>query len=513
MVPPASAARDRTGAPGAWHPLVLVPLAVSAWVYFPITRVYFFADDFVHLASIASDRAAVFLLSPFAGHNYLVRNLIFYLSYHVLGLRADLYFWGVLITHLLNVALLFGLVRLLTGSATLACFGAVLWGTSPLQEGTLGWYTAYGHVLATTVMLLVLLSIARLAVIGTTPRTRTAWIWFALLLLGTTLYGVGIGIALAFPIILFLLLPAAWNQPGPRAIALAVPVVTLAMYFGLRWVGAHIETLPFEELMHEALAHSGFGTIPPMFGHLLAFVTAGTTLSFFLGTYPDVRSLVAAAALAGGFALALWRGGGFARRVMLAMLVLTASTYLLIAVGRAHIYQVLGIPPGQAASVDRYHYAGSLPVAVVVCLVLQQVGRLGPLRRVPPGLALAAGLGVLAVGYTRSGMRIDQHYACRMYFARTMQEIRDAVASYPEGSTVYLENLSSPRLLLGPVMPDRLFPGRAGVFVITHPSDMVDGRRVRFIEHDPEVLAWYLDRPGTRLAQLLVNSEDVTRHP
>jgi hypothetical protein len=94
-----------------------------------------------------------------------------------------------------------------------------------------------------------------------------------------------------------------------------------------------------------------------------------------------------------------------------------------------------------------------------------------------------------------------------------MQEIRDAVASYPEGSTVYLENLSSPRLLLGPVMPDRLFPGRAGVFVITHPSDMVDGRRVRFIEHDPEVLAWYLDRPGTRLAQLLVNSEDVTRHP
>ena len=112
----------------------------------------------MHLASIASDRAAVFLLSPFGGHNYLVRNLIFYLTYHVIGLRADLYFWCVLITHLLNVALLFGLVRVLTGSATLACFGAVLWGTSPLQEGTLGWYTAYGHVLATTVMLLVLLS-------------------------------------------------------------------------------------------------------------------------------------------------------------------------------------------------------------------------------------------------------------------------------------------------------------------------------------------------------------------
>ena len=70
--------------------------------------------------------------------------------------------------------------------------------------------------------------------------------------------------------------------------------------------------------------------------------------------------------------------------------------------------------------------------------------------------------------------------------------------------SVYIENLTSPRVLMG-MMPERLFPGRAGVFVITHPSDMVDGRRVRFIERDPEVLTWYTDRPETRLAHLLVN--------
>src|SRR5262249_26016997 len=122
-------------AAGPWHPLVLLALVLAAWVFFPITRVYFFADDFVHLASIASDRAAVFLLSPFGGHNYLARNLIFYLTYHVIGLRADLYFWSVLLTHLLNVALLFGLLHALTASALLACFGAALWGMSPLQEG------------------------------------------------------------------------------------------------------------------------------------------------------------------------------------------------------------------------------------------------------------------------------------------------------------------------------------------------------------------------------------------
>ena len=512
MASPASSVPEHPGAAGPWHPLVLLALALSAWVFFPITRVYFFADDFVHLASIASDRAAVFLLSPFGGHNYLARNLIFYLTYHVIGLRADLYFWSVLLTHLLNVALLFSLIRLLTGSATLACFGAVLWGTSPLQEGTLGWYTAYGHVLATTVMLLVLLSVVRLAATGSRPRTRTAWLWFALLLLGTTFYGVGIGAALTFPIVLLLLLPAAWYEPGLRTSALAVPLVTLAMYFVLRWVAAHVAPLPIEELIQQALTHSGFGTIPPLLGHLLAFVTAGTVLSFFLGTYPDLRSVVVVVVFAACLAFALWRGDGAARRAMLAMLVVTVGIYLLIAIGRGHIYQVFNVPPAQAASVDRYHYAGSLPVAVLLCLVLQQIGRLGPLRRVPSGLALAVGLGALAAGYAHSGMVIDQRYKVRDYFARTLQEINAAVAAHPRGSTVYIENHTSPRVLLG-IMPDRLFPGRAGVFVITHPTDMVDGRRVRFIEHDPDVLAWYIDRPETRLAQLLVNSQDVAPHP
>jgi len=512
MARPASSVPEHPGTAGPWHPLMLLPLALSAWVFFPITRVYFFSDDFVHLASIASDRAAVFLLSPFGGHNYLARNLIFYLTYHAVGLRADLYFWGVLLTHLLNVALLFGLVSLLTGSAMLACFGAVLWGTSPLQEGTLAWYTAYGHVLATTVMLLVLLSVVRLAATDSRPRTRTAWLWFGLLLLGTTLYGVGIGAAVTFPVVLLLLLPAAWYEPGPRAIALAVALVALAMYFVLRWVGAHVAPLPIEELVQQRLTRSGFGTIPPLFGHLLAFVTAGTILGFFLGTYPDLRSVVVIVVFAGCIAFALWRGDGAARRAMLAMLVVTVGIYLLIAIGRGHIYQVFHVPPAQAAAVDRYHYAGSLPVVVLLCLVLQQIGRLGPLRRVPSGLALATGLGMLAVGYARSGMVIDQRYKVREYFARTMQEINAAIAAQPPGSTVYIESLASPPVLLG-LMPDRLFPGRAGVFVITHPTDMVDGRRVRFIERDLEVLTWYADRPETRLGHLLVSAQDAADHP
>ena len=89
-MPHAAAAPERAGAAGVRHLLVLLPLALAAWVYFPITRVYFFADDFVQLASIANDRVVAFLLRPFGGHNCLGRNVVFLASYYLVGLRADL---------------------------------------------------------------------------------------------------------------------------------------------------------------------------------------------------------------------------------------------------------------------------------------------------------------------------------------------------------------------------------------------------------------------------------------
>src|SRR5262249_52976128 len=86
---------------------LVVPLALSAWVYFPIAPASFWADAFVCLASIPTDGFLRFVLRPFGAHNLLLRNLVFSLSYRLFGLRAELYFWTVLLTHLLNVFLLF----------------------------------------------------------------------------------------------------------------------------------------------------------------------------------------------------------------------------------------------------------------------------------------------------------------------------------------------------------------------------------------------------------------------
>jgi hypothetical protein len=56
----------------------LVPVLLAAWVFHPITRGYFFADDFNCLLSIANDGFLRFVLRPFGGHNLLVRNVVFY---------------------------------------------------------------------------------------------------------------------------------------------------------------------------------------------------------------------------------------------------------------------------------------------------------------------------------------------------------------------------------------------------------------------------------------------------
>jgi hypothetical protein len=82
----------------------------------------------------------------------------------------------------------------------------------------------------------------------------------------------------------------------------------------------------------------------------------------------------------------------------------------------------------------------------------------------------------------------------------------DAVAAAPPGGPVYLENRTSPWFVLGGLLPERLFPGRAGVFLLSASSLPLDGREIRFVTRDPVVLDAHR---GTRLGRLLVAPEEV----
>src|SRR6185295_3634887 len=95
--------------------LAVVPLLLSAIVFHGILQNYFYTDDFLHLYQIAEDPWR-FLVEPYAGHVYLTRNAIFWASAALFDGHPEPYFWIVLATHLLNVYLLFRLLRALFGS-------------------------------------------------------------------------------------------------------------------------------------------------------------------------------------------------------------------------------------------------------------------------------------------------------------------------------------------------------------------------------------------------------------
>lgn len=490
----------------------ILPVALAAWVYLPLRRVYFWADDFVCLASILNDGFLRFVLRPFGGHNLLVRNLVFYGTYQAFGLNAEGYFWTMLLTHLLNVWLLFRLLRNLTGSLTLACFGAALWGTSPVDYGALGWYSVYGQVLATTLLLVVLDQMTALVRDGRELRTRTAIAWYVLLLLATVSFGVGIGVALVFPVILFLLLPTAWRRSGLRLAYLALPVVTLVVYFAFRRGYPLLAALPPEETQMEGAVRMGLPQLLPTIRGLVAFSTAATLRSFFFSrrAYPDMPASVALGVFAGGCLVLLWRGDAAARRAGLAMAALCTGVYGVIAAGRASFFDPR-LAPGMTVGQLRYHYLGAIPIVVLACLALREVGRIGPMRAVPrlPLLLVALATGIY--GYAHSTFRIYDNVACRLYVANAWRSIAAEAASHPEGSIAYLENGEPPSVLLGPVMRKRDFPGRAAVLLLEQRGDEVNGRRVRFVERDPSVLKWYAGRPDTPLAHLLVDPDTARR--
>jgi hypothetical protein len=355
-----------------------------------------------------------------------------------------------------------------------------------------------------TILLVVLDRLARLAATGKRVPTRTACLWYVLLLLGTTCFGTGIGVAIVFPVILFLLLPAAWRQPGVRFAYLTLPAVTLAVYFGLRTLSAWIQPFTFSENIHLMAARDGIRDIPQMLVPLVGFAVGGAGLghAFDPARFVDGRTWVMIAALVLGLGLAAWRGDWKTRRSMIAMAALAVGVYGVVAAGRAHVYLVFHFPLAKAAAEPRYHYVGTIPIVILICLVLQQVGRVRRLSAVPRGLLLAVGLALQVGAYLLSGFHIDQHPSTRAYVTRTFREMQDAVAASPAGTTVSIEN-GETQMVLGPMLK-MFLPGRAGLFLFLSPDDLLDGRHVRFVEPDPDIRKFWAGRPGSRLATLLV---------
>jgi hypothetical protein len=319
---------------------------------------------------------------------------------------------------------------------------------------------------------------------------------------------VGLGVALAFPVALFVMLPAAWRQPWVRAAYLALPMLTIVLYVALRRLyPLFFEPLSFEEQVAQPAGLHALPTVLAGVWNLVCFAASEFPRGFFWAgrRYPDGASSIVLALVGASLAVLAWRSSSATRRAALALASLSFGIYFAIALGRTGLF-----PLPMMATQTRYHDVAAIPIVTLICMALQEIGRIGPLRRVPRGPLLLAALALFAWGRTRSSFHIELNAWPRLTIQNALTTIAAQVSRSPPGETAYLENGVNSKVILGPD-PDISFPGLAAIFLITHEDDQLDGRTVRFVERNPDILARYRRRPESRLARLLVPPDAAKR--
>jgi hypothetical protein len=479
-----------------------VAAVATSW---PILGIYFFADDFEHLFNFANFGILDSIALPHSGHMCLVRNAVFYALFRLFGMRPTAFFAVALAVHVANVFLLFALVRRLTGSARLACVGAMLLAVSPANQGTLGWVSVHGHALAATFTLIALLLLAPREADAPPPTMGAAVGAAGCALAASQCFGTAIPVALALPALAVLLRPAILRARAAAAVLCTVPVLTviamLTIYAQQSRVSPSTTAYGFSWWMKFAM---DFRHIVPMVGNLLVVGAVSLVLgaAYPITRYPDAVAAGTGAVLAASVSGALIWGSWNDRRVLIALLAVAVGGYFAVAAGRASFYAALAPPDFllrlYAEHSLRYHYLSQVALAAVLCVGLAEARRhVSWSARTTTLLFCAWGLWAVMTGILLQPP-IARREEVRAAIARALASIAQDVERHPVGSTVCVPNVPAP-LTLG-------FPGWVGIFMLYHREDQLDGRRVVFVSSDPGVLR--LREVGGRLPRLLVPPGD-----
>lgn len=474
-----------------------VAVAFAAVVWAPIVRNFFHHDDFVHLQSIVNSSALQWLMESNGGHLYLFRNMVFSLTHAVAGTNPQPYFVTVLLTHLLNVALLFLLLRRTTGSVRLACLGAAVWGSAPINEGTLGWYAVFGHAMATTFLLVVLLAIVRRLDDGNALTASEVVGWYGIMLLASTSFGVGIGVALVLsPAIVLAFGAPRLKWPVPTALV-GGPVAIVACYVGVAMLYGRLfpgpTEVPFGHLTGALLP----GAVAGMTAHLgvvgATALVAGYTPA--LDGYPTYAAYVIGAAAGMAGLVSYSEGSPRTRRLLGLVLLLMVGCYAIVAAGRATLFQAFG-DHAYGAAAPRYQYAGSALMTVALCLSLQTIGAMLSVSSRASGALLVACLVALFTAWADSSWTIEHWDDERAETARVVATFRAALDATPPGSPTFVR---SEKFIPVP-SPRRLFAGTSSIYTIWVPQD--PARPVYAIE--PLLQDRQVGSPDSRLRRMLV---------
>jgi hypothetical protein len=190
------------------------------------------------------------------------------------------------------------------------------------------------------------------------------------------------------------------------------------------------------------------------------------------------------------------RGDRRTRGVLLGCLALTLATFGVVVVGRGVLWGT------KFYFATRYQYVPLLGVVVCLCLALRAAEGRFPLPSRLKTAALALWLVAALTIHLTLSRGINHHQQARRATEMTVSEMRRLVREAPPGEDVYISNRMfhgvGPMLIRNPQM----FPGWAAAFTVFFPSNVVEGRRVFFVEADADVRDAAKD--GKRTSTLIV---------
>jgi hypothetical protein len=181
----------------------------------------------------------------------------------------------------------------------------------------------------------------------------------------------------------------------------------------------------------------------------------------------------------------------------------------MVATGRAPLLGVASQSIAEAVAWPRYHYVGTIGLAIAACLALDTLRtRVVLPRRLATGL-LAAWIAVTLVGLLRHPYSTPHPVDARDQVTRVFYRIGRQATESRDPARVYIDN--GRFHASGYSLQHRDFPGIAALFVALYRLDRVGGRDVYFIEKDAETVRLARTRPWTRTAGLLVTPEEYRR--
>src|SRR5262245_43446596 len=460
---------SREAAPAAVRTLgyALVAALGSLLASLQLLGVYLHDDDFLHLFHLTDFGPAEFIVSPYAGHMLLMRNFAFFLTFRVFGMHAAAYLACAVVTHVANVLLPFALVRRLTGSARIACVGALLFAVCPANDGALGWYSAYGHALAATFVLVALLLLTPRRDESAPLSTRTAIAVACCMLAASQSFGTGVAAAVPTPLVAPFPPAPTFRNRGAAAALLAVPVLVGVAMAALYLPRTHLNSDPMITIGLLARSAVDWRHVVSMVGHILSLGIVSLTLgaAYPLDRYPDAISIGATATFGVGVVWAMRSGSPWTRRSLLAFVALAVGCYAMVAAGRAAF--LAGIQSDALVhayvAATRYHYLAQSMLAVVLSLVLAEVARQLAMGNRPTAALFAAWVGWQFAATVLLRPSAPRYDAVRELVAHQRDAIVRAVMEQPPGATVCLPNQPVP-VSIG-------FPGSVGVYMLFNDRD------------------------------------------